>query len=489
MAAMLQGGADVVKNCQQPLEVTMNPLYSEEQLQWVTRTWAESIIWTLPGTRQTAEALAPPPWGHGLPASMMKDCEGKGLRVGYLSSNLQGGAVFLMIQGLWRSHARAGEDNAAGVSVYTYSTVVLENINNKAESYRELVAYTEHRQLPYPGDRIGSGAMIRRDVIHVLVNINGWCDAGANELLPARLAPVQISYMGYPGSMGAAAWTDVLISDSIASPPEWQHHYTEKLMYIPYSYYINDFRARLPEMGDADLARGDASLAPAAAGNLTRRALALPADAFVYVCFSRAEKIDRDMFGAWMRILEQTPNSVLWLLKDTKGKVPGETFVTKHLKATAAAFGVDPSRLIFAKPIQWADHVRRGALADLFLDTWAYNAHSTGCNSLWAGVPLLTMADGKMAQRVAAGMNRAASAGVYTVRTRGEYVDLAVRLGRNARRSQRLRSAVFANRVSAPLFQTRAMVQTLERGYRMSADVYAHTSRYMHLVPSWPLVS
>jgi protein O-GlcNAc transferase len=221
--------------------------------------------------------------------------------------------------------------------------------------------------------------------------------------------------------MGSNVWTDILVSDSIASPPEWEAHYTEKLMLVPNSYYMNDFPYQFPDVG----LFANASHA-AASANMTRADFGLPEDAFVFVCFSRAEKIQRSLFYSWLEILRRTPRSVLWLLRDTKSKTAGETIVTSSFHAAAAAGGVDPSRIIFADSIGWKEHVRRGALADLFLDTWAYNAHSTGCNSLWAGVPLLTKAEIKMAARVAAGMNRAAEADVYTARTREEYVEIAV---------------------------------------------------------------
>ena len=217
-------------------------------------------------------------------------------------------------------------------------------------------------------------------------------------------------------------------------------------------------------------------------GNVSRRDVGLPEGVFVFVCFSRAEKIDRALYHAWLTILRRTPGTVLWLLKDTKTKTSADTFVTSHFRSVAAAYGIDPGRLVFADAMPWAAHVKRGALADLFLDTLAYNAHSTGCNSLWAGVPLLTFAGTKMAARVAAGMNRAARAQLYTARSVDDYINLAVRLARRPSRADTLRRGVFASRSDMPLFQTQSMVRALERGFRMSAEVFSHTDSHMHLV-------
>jgi len=463
----LRASPEMMQECLQPLEATMNPLCSEEDLQWVTRFWANKIMTRLPGVPQILQAAGqlPPPREEG----------GRELRVGYISSNLQGGAVFLMIQGLWKAHMQcssSSSSSSSAVRVFTYSTVLLDP---NQTSWEELDKLTTCRQLPYPSDRVGSAKIIRSDELDLLVNINGWCDTAANDLLFARLAGIQLSFMGYPGSMGSSTWTDVLVTDAIASPVEYQLHYTEKLLLLPFTYYLNDFQRVVPAVGSWTWS------CPTVPSRLEHE---LPVESFVYVCFSRAEKIDKELFVTWMKVLRRTRGSVLWLLKDVKGRNQGETFISSHFRSRAEEMGVDSSRLIFTDSIDWKRHVERGFLADLFLDTLSYNAHSTGANVLWAGVPLLTWPRIKMASRVAASMNRAARAPMYTVRTLQEYEELAVKLCQAKRRSARMRDMVFSSRSSAPLFQTVEMTAALVRGYRIQREVLLSTGRHFHSIPS-----
>jgi protein O-GlcNAc transferase len=319
---------------------------------------------------------------------------------------------------------------------------------------------------------------------HVAIDLNGYTKGARTEVFALRPAPVQAGYMGFPDTLGAPTFTPWLISDGVASPPaaEAAGWYGEAVARLPRCYFVNDYAASSPELLVGDWTDGGAGkggggdgeapprppLSPAviaaarALPRPTRAGLGLPPrPACVFVSPNQLYKVDPRTLAAWAHILAAVPGSVLWLLRFPPA---GEARLRAALATTGA--GVDPARLIFTDVAPKADHLRRCGLADVALDTPLVNAHTTACDVLWAGVPLVTLPGARMAARVAASLARATGCGEAMVAASwADYEAKAVALGRDAdgcrtRLAARLRAAV---RGGCELFDTAGWVRDFER--------------------------
>jgi predicted O-linked N-acetylglucosamine transferase (SPINDLY family) len=276
--------------------------------------------------------------------------------------------------------------------------------------------------------------------IDVLVNLNGWFGLGRTGVFARRPAPLQVNYLGFPGTLGAP-YLDAIVADADTIPAGEESAYVERVLRVPHSYQPNDRR------------RAIASSAP------PRAELGLPADSIVFACFNNTYKITPDAFAAWMRILAAVDGSVLWLLADNDA-------ATRNLQAAAAAHGVAPERLHFAPRIRLDEHLARHACADLFLDTLPYNAHTTASDALWAGLPLLSCRGTTFPGRVGASLLHALGlADELLVDDAAAYEARAVALARDPARLARVRERLAQARTTAPLFDTPAYVTALEDLY------------------------
>ena len=221
---------------------------------------------------------------------------------------------------------------------------------------------------------------MREAEIDIAVDLKGYTQEGRPGILAHRPAPIQAQYLGYPGTM-AAGYYDYVIADPIVIPEEHRPFFSEQVAYLPDTYQCNDSK------------RAIAPRAP------RRSEMGLPENGFVFCCFNNNHKILPEMFDIWMRLLRQVDNSVLWLLQDNLA-------VVRSLSREAIARGVAPERLVFARRCMPADHLARQRLADLFLDTLPYNAHTTCSDALWAGLPVVTVLGGMLSP---AGSRRACS--------------------------------------------------------------------------------
>ncbi|WP_419193468.1 tetratricopeptide repeat protein [Kolteria novifilia] len=281
---------------------------------------------------------------------------------------------------------------------------------------------------------------IASDGIDILVDLMGYAANHRAGVLALRPAPVQVNYLGFPGSMGAD-FIDYLIADPIIAPSTRSEDYQESLVLLPHCYQPTDHRFALPE-------------AP------SRSTEGLPEKDFVYCCFNTGWKIEPDVFGCWMSILRQVPESVLWLLPKWEACEP-------HLRREAEAAGIDASRLVFAPVRSRYEHLARHRLADLFLDTFFCTAHTTANDAMLAGVPLLTLLGESFQERVAASVVTAAGLPELVVDDKETYVERAVVLATTEReRLRELRSRLDTLRSSAPLFDTPQMVHYLEAAFR-----------------------
>jgi predicted O-linked N-acetylglucosamine transferase (SPINDLY family) len=288
--------------------------------------------------------------------------------------------------------------------------------------------------------------MLRREEIDIAVDLKGYTTESRPGIFAARAAPIQVSYLGYPGTMGAE-FIDYLIADRVVVPAAARGDFSEKIVYLPESYFSYACTEEAPS-------------AP-----MTRAEAGLPEKGFVFCCFNSSYKLTPAAFVLWMRLLKTVPDSVLWLLELN-------TVASRNLRREAASAGVAPERLVFAPFMPMQQHRARYALADLFLDTLPCNAHSTAAEALWAGLPVLTSAGESFAGRVAASLNQAVGLPELIVATLEDYEALALRLARDPAALGAIREKLAANRRTSSLFDATALSHRLESAYATMQDSY-----------------
>ncbi len=353
------------------------------------------------------------------------------LRIGYLSCDFFHHPTAHLIQGLFGLHDRDGFE----VFVYSYG-------KDDGSSYRRRIAAECDHFVDLAAASLADGARrIHADAIDILVDLKGYTENHRLGILALRPAPVQVTYLGFPGTSGAD-FLDYVLTDPIVTPPASAPFYSEQFVYLPHCYQINDHTQ------------------PIAARTAGRAAFGLPEDGFVFCCFNNSYKLEPTIFDVWMRILARVPGSVLWLMRLHP---PVET----HLKRAAAARGLDPARLVFATKLAKPAHLARFGLADLFLDTRYYTAHTTASDALWAGVPVLTCPGASFAARVSASLLQAAGLPELIMPDLAAYERRAVELAGDPAALAALRARLAANRTRCPLFDTPRFVGNLERAYRL----------------------
>jgi predicted O-linked N-acetylglucosamine transferase (SPINDLY family) len=283
--------------------------------------------------------------------------------------------------------------------------------------------------------------LAREIEIDIAIDLGGYTQKSRFGLFAKRLAPVQMSYLGYLGTTGSSC-IDYIIADSEIIPTESQKFYSEKVAYLP-SYQANDSH-RAP----SDL-------------KFSKQSLGIPEDAFVYCCFNNNYKILPEVFASWMRILTKVEKSVLFLYVDN-------SMAQENLRKEAAARGVDPGRLIFGARLSVSDYLARYQVADLFLDTYPYNAGTTASDALWVGVPVLTRRGESFASRVASSLLTAVGIPELITKTTSEYEALAISLGSDADQLRAITLKLQANKSITPLFNTPKFAENLEKLYEIA---------------------
>jgi predicted O-linked N-acetylglucosamine transferase (SPINDLY family) len=281
---------------------------------------------------------------------------------------------------------------------------------------------------------------LRQREADVVVDLAGHTHGGRIGLLRRRPAPVQVNYLGYPGTSGDPA-LDYIIGDAFVTPPTSEAAYSEKIVRLPGCFQANDDRRDRP--------------APAS----SRRAEGLPDTGFVFCCFNNTYKLNPDMFDVWARLLRSVPGAVLWIVAD-------ESDARKALRREAAARGVSDDRLVFARRVTYAEHLARLRLADLFLDTLPFNAGTTASDALWVGLPMVTCAGQAFAARMAGSLLRAAAVPDLVKPSMGDYEALALSLATDAPRLAEVRRRIDVARRSGPLFDTARFTRGLESAFR-----------------------
>jgi predicted O-linked N-acetylglucosamine transferase (SPINDLY family) len=290
----------------------------------------------------------------------------------------------------------------------------------------------------------------RKLEVDIAVDLMGFTEHFRLGIFAQRAAPIQVNYLGYPGTVGADT-IDYLIADATLVPEASQPHYTEKIVYLPNSFQAN-------------------SRHPISQKQFTRSEQGLPEQGFVFCCFNHSYKISPSTFAVWMRVLGQVEGSVLWLLA-------GNPLTDANLRKEAVRRGIAPERLVFAQRLPLAEHLGRQRLAGLFLDTLPFNAGATASPALWAGLPVLTCMGETFAGRMGASLLRAMSLPESTLAeliatSEQAYENLAIELALDPARLQNIRDQLARNRLSAPLFDTARFTRNLEAAYSAMLQRY-----------------
>ncbi|SRR5579883_656662 len=351
------------------------------------------------------------------------------IRVAYVSSDFFTHATAFLIAELLELHDRASFE-IHGVSFGPNDGSTLRK--------RVLGAFDGHIEAGDWSD-LEIASWMREREIDIAVDLKGYTAHSRPGIFAHRAAPIQVNYLGYPGTM-AAPFMDYVIADRFVIPEAERRSYTEQIVYLPHTYQVNDRRRRISERIPS------------------RAEVGLPEDDVVFCCFNNSWKITAPVFKVWMRLLTGVPGSVLWLLADNR-------WAAENLRREALARGIAPERLVFCGRASNEDHLARHRLADLFLDTFPYNAHTTASDALWTGLPLVTCSGRSFASRVAGSLLRAAGLPELITRSLGEYERLALRLALDRDELAAFRARL-QSREALPLFDTPTFCRHLEDAYR-----------------------
>jgi predicted O-linked N-acetylglucosamine transferase (SPINDLY family) len=379
--------------------------------------------------------------------AILKRAPHERIRIGYFSADFRAHPVSILSAELFETHDRAFFE----VSAFAFGPESVDPMRTRLERAFE-------RFIDVRGQSDREIALLARSLeIDIAVDLGGFTKGCRPGIFALRAAPLQVGYLGYPGTSGAG-YMDYLIADPTIIPERCRPYYSEQILYLPDSCLPGD------------------SQRPIGAEALTRAQAGLPATGCVFCCFNNIAKITPDTFSGWMRILAQVPDSVLWLSQTNRQ-------AESNLRREAASRGVEPHRLLFAPRLpSLPQHLARQRLADLFLDTLPYNAHTTASDALWAGLPVLTLAGESFAGRVAASLLNAVGLPELITASAAQFEALAVALASDPPRLADIRRRLAAHRLSTPLFDTPRYARHLETAYAMiharhQADLAPQTMR------------
>lgn len=359
-----------------------------------------------------------------------KRADGQKIRIGYYSADFQNHATSYLMAQLFEVY------DAEKFELYGFSFG--PDIQDEMR-HRLSCAFDKFLDVRDKSDR--EIALISRDLsIDIAVDLKGFTQDSRVGIFAERCAPIQVNYLGYPGTMGAD-YIDYVIADKTVISDDSEPCFSEKVVYLPSSYQVNDARRKISDR------------------IFSRQDLGLPESGFVYCCFNNSYKILPTVFDCWMRILKAVEGSVIWLLEDN-------ATAAMNLRKEAEARGVDGSRLVFAKRMPLDEHLARHRMADLFIDTLPYNAHTTASDALWAGLPVLTCMGKSFASRVAASLLNAIALPELVTHSQDEYEAAAVDLAIDIKKLAGIKSKLDHNKFTAPLFDAELFAKHIESAYQ-----------------------
>ena len=360
------------------------------------------------------------------------------IKVAYLSFDYHEHATAYLIAGLFECHDRARFEIIAVSYGRDDQSEMRARLEHAVERFVDVSRLTDREAADW----------LHAQGVHIAVDLKGLTGGARTGIFALRPAPLQINFLGYPGTMGAE-YIDYIIADPYVIPAQDQIHYAEKVVYMPQCYQPNDAKRPRP------------------AQVRTREECGLTESGFVFCCFNNLYKITPVVFEAWMELLRNVEGSLLWLLEGTPAAM-------RNLRSRAAARAVAPERIVFAPHIALAQHLARYRHADLFLDTAPCNAHTTASDALWMGVPVLTLTGETFAGRVATSLLQAVGLPELSTVSLADYVAKALRLARTPSELSELKTHLEHGRRTFPLFDTSAYCRQLEAVFE---EVWARHSR------------
>ena len=358
------------------------------------------------------------------------------IRIGYFSSDFKEHPVAFLIAGMLEKH------NRDQFEVFGYS---IKKTKDGPFKQRLIKAFDVFDDVSSMSDK-DVALLARQDQIDIAIDLNGHTQDARTAIFAHRAAPLQISYLGYPGTMGAD-FIDYIIADHMLIPTEHQRFFSEKVIYLPNHYQAQD------------------DISPIAKNAPSRSQLGLPEEGFVFCGINNAYKITPSEFNVWMRLLQAQKGSVLWLLESNE-------WAGVNLKKEAAARGIDPNRLVFAKRTAHDTYLAQLKHADLFLDTFNYNAGATASNALWAGLPVLTKCGESYTARMASSLLTSIGLPELITTSEAEYEARALELANNPEQLKGLKHKLATHRETHPLFDTALFTKHIEDGYQQAYQNY-----------------
>jgi len=353
----------------------------------------------------------------------------KKIRLGYYSADFYNHAMSYLLAGLFEQHDKSKFDLFA----FSFGPEKNDEMSKKIPNY-----FNDFIKVNFKTDK--EIAEISRNLkIDIAVDLLCFTTNNRMGIFSERCAPIQINYLGYPGTSGTN-FIDYIFADKILIPEESKKYYSEKIIYLPNTYQTRDCSLKISDK------------------IFEREELDLPKNAFVFCCFNQNYKITPNLFDIWMRLLKIVEGSILWLLEDNLTAV-------KNLKKEAEKKKINPKRIIFAKRMPMPEHLARHRCADLFIDTFPYGAHTTCSDALWAGLPVVTLMGQSFASRVAGSILHAIDLKELITTSETEYEKLIIELAKNSLRLKEIKNKLDKNRLTKPLFDTKLYAKNIEFAY------------------------
>jgi predicted O-linked N-acetylglucosamine transferase (SPINDLY family) len=357
------------------------------------------------------------------------------IRIGYFSPDFRNHATAILTAEMYELHDRDRFE------------IIAFSINRReddAMKQRLMKSFDQFIECAHLND-IEVAKLGREMKIDIAVDLGGITQDARMGIFAARVAPVQVNYLVYPGTLGTQ-YHDYLLADKVLIPEGQEHSYTEKIAFLPNCYQVNDRKREVSVMV------------------FDRKHEGLPENAFVLCCFNNSYKINSEIFSIWMEILKELPNAILWLLETNQA-------ATENLWNEAKKLAINPERIIFAKKTKKEEHLARQRLADLFMDTFPYGAHTTASDALWVGLPLVTLMGKSFQSRVAASLLHSVGHPELIADSLEKYKDLVLRLAKNPNQLKMISTDLLANQLQLPLFDTPRFMKSIEAAYaRMYRD-------------------
>lgn len=360
----------------------------------------------------------------------------KRLKIGYFSSDFHNHATMQLMSQIFARHNRLDFE----IFIYSYGR------DQNDEMRRKLVNDVDHFFDVSEMDDTQIVNLARNHRLNIAIDLKGYTQDSRLATFAYGMAPVQISYLGFPGTLGTN-FIDYIVADPVVIPENNRQNFSEQIIYLPDTYQPTDNTRAISNR------------------IIHRKDVGLPNDVFVFCCFNGHYKISPTEFNIWMRLLGKVENSVLWLLESNQ-------WAEQNLKREAEKRGINAERLVFAEQLPNAEHLARHKLADLFLDTFNVNAHTTASDSLWAGLPMVTKLGQGFAARVAGSLLNAIGLPELITQNDAEYEALALELATNPERLAKIHSKLADNRLTEPLFDTEQYTKHLEAGYKIAYARY-----------------